>query len=329
MPTDFGDLRTQKNALNHWATYPGSGSTALFKGPPRTASNVSVVVHQTLIKKNEGLDAQIKVLWKEERQRRNRYEKCYSMLLKEIEELQSKNEGLESENELLWDKKGELEDDITNMRKTRTVRDAQSKAKIEMLEKENQKISQKARTAGDMLWTEIYKLQKQLNQYRRNHIADSAVAQDNYAHTIRLEKACVEYCDEIKELQNDLELEKWDKRETQKIIISSQERLDKQQVSHRKEMVAMHKIINNHEIKRLNALNELEEQDKIIRDLRGQNVKLTTKLNQRREEAANNDAALRTVFNDQERRARKLEEEKENLERKLLHAQKIQEERDE
>ncbi|KAN0119505.1 hypothetical protein V8E51_001713 [Hyaloscypha variabilis] len=281
------------------------------------ASEPSVL---TLIERNNALEAQIKWLWNMERGRQNRYEYYCDILRRNNQGLEDENEelqyqcgGLQNENDALWDKNGKLEDEI--MRKCNTIR--LRDAEIETLKQEKQMIAWNAQTESDMLRRQNEKLQKQLNEYRRNQINGSIIAGGNITRIIELEKAQVNNCGVIKELENELILEKWDKRETQKIAISSQERLEEQQASHLEEMAKMQETIDNHEIGRMNARDKLEEQDELIRFLQHGNTKLAKMLEQHSEDAAEKDLAFLRVLKDHEKHARKLQEDKERLEQRL------------
>jgi len=274
----------------------------------------------TLIERNNALEAQIKWLWSMERGRQNRYEYYCDILRRnnkgledENEELQYQYGGLQNENDALWDKNDRLEDEIMRKYNTIRLRDAE----IKRLEQEKQMIARYAQTESDMLRRQNEKLQKQLNEYRRNQINGSIISGGNIARIIELEKEQVNNCDVIKELKNELMLEKWDKRETQKIAISSQEKLEEQQASHLEEMAKMQETIDDHEIVRMNARDTLEEQDELIRFLQHGNSTLTKMLKQHSEDAIERDSAFLVVLKDHAKHARKLQDDNESLEQRL------------
>lgn len=327
---------------------------------PSTSSSAAPALSvEALIEENEDLKLQIKWLWQEDRHTRDKYEEHHfppnkkmrkletknKKLEVEIEGLEYENEGLkeensklEDENQALWDKKGEIEEDIAYLRRSRREKDAETKAKIEKLEQEKEQFVQEAQakikalensyqttirdlqTERDYLQEENAKLHKQRNQDMRHHVADSDIARDNIAYIIKLEGAYVELRNDKEELRQQLQKEQLDNFQTRQVGLSRLEELQGQRVSHRKEIAGLHKKLDNYEAKHSNAITELMEQDDTIRTLRRE-------LDRQRKEAAEYSTASRRVFKDQERNARKLRDENENLRQQLQDIGKAQGER--
>jgi chromosome segregation ATPase len=130
-----------------------------------------------------------------------------------------------------------------------------------------------------------------------------------------LELKVVQRDTRIQWLEAELEREKWRKHIAQRQVASYQEELEERTVVDPEEIVSMHAIIDDYEIKESRHQAQLQEQYNTIKTLEKKIVDLTKQLEEPGKPGKGcSAAALRTALRDQDRQLSNLKQEKEELE---------------
>jgi hypothetical protein len=232
----------------------------------------------------------------------------------QIQELEKEIEKLLAENEKLPELQ-KFRDEMPGMFLAQVEESEKWQGRVQVLEKELLQLNETFAGEKMELQKEISKLRKQCENEQRNRWAASVTALDHINHIQKLELKVVQRDTRIQWLEAELEREKWRKHIAQRQVASYQEELEERTVVDPEEIVSMHALIDDYEIKESRHQAQLQEQHNTIKNLEEKVADLTKQLEEPGKPGKGCGAtALRTALKGQDRQLSNLKQEKEELE---------------
>jgi chromosome segregation ATPase len=232
----------------------------------------------------------------------------------QIQELEKEIEKLLAENEKLPELQ-KFRDEMPGIFLAQVEESDKWQGRVEVLEKEAKHLNQTFESEKMALQKEIFKLRKQYENEQRNRWAASVTALDHINYMQKLELNVVQRDTRVQWLEAELEREKWRKHVAQGQVASYQGELEKRKAVDPEEIVFMHAIIDDYEIKESRHQAQLQAQQNTIQSLEKKVVDLTKQLEEPgKPENGSSTAALLIVLRDQDRHISNLKQEKGDLE---------------
>jgi DNA repair exonuclease SbcCD ATPase subunit len=231
----------------------------------------------------------------------------------QIQELEKEIEKLLAEIEKLPELQ-KFRDEMPGMFLAQVEESDKWQGRVEVLEKDVKQLNETFECEKMELQKESSKLRKQYENEQRNRWAASVTALDHINHIQKLELNLIQRDTRIQRLEAELEREKWRKHVAQRQVASYQEELEERTGVDPQEIVSMHAIIDDYEIKESRHQAQLQEHQNTIQSLEKKVVDLTKQIQEPGKPGnGSSAAALRTVLRDQDRHLSNLKQEKDDV----------------